>query len=81
MGEGLARAAEASEKAENSNLPDAPLPLCLQLDRMQRILEDEGHLDVGKEIKASQLGLQLGILRYSPLPWPHIFSAFGSPIP
>nr|XP_019601131.1 PREDICTED: glutamine-rich protein 2 [Rhinolophus sinicus] len=35
----------------------------VKLDRMQRILEDEGHLDVGKEIKASQLGLQLGILR------------------
>ncbi|KAF6299473.1 glutamine rich 2 [Rhinolophus ferrumequinum] len=35
----------------------------VKLDRMQRILEDEGHLDVGKEIKASQLSLQLGILR------------------
>ncbi|ELK12340.1 Glutamine-rich protein 2, partial [Pteropus alecto] len=31
--------------------------------KMQKILDNEKHLELGKETKASQLGLQLGILR------------------
>ncbi|XP_006886422.1 PREDICTED: glutamine-rich protein 2 [Elephantulus edwardii] len=34
-----------------------------KLDRIQRILEGEGVRETGKEMKSSQLGLQLGILR------------------
>lgn len=48
---------------ENSSLPDPPLLSGLLLDQMQKILEAEKHLEMGKEMKAGQLGLQLGILR------------------
>lgn len=62
-GRGAPRAAEAPSETEDSNLPDPPLLLCLLPDKMQKILDNEKHLELGKETKASQLGLQLGILR------------------
>lgn len=62
-GGGAPQAAEAPSEMENSNSPDPPFLLGLLLDKMQKILENEKHLEMGKEMKASQLGLQLSILR------------------
>lgn len=33
------------------------------MDKIQKILEGEVHPETGKEVKSSQLSLQLGILR------------------
>lgn len=62
-GGGAPQAAEAPSEPENSNLPDPPLQLGLLLDKVQKILENEKQLEMGKEMKTSQLGLQLSILR------------------
>lgn len=49
----------------DSDLPDPPLPLGLQLDKLQRLLENgaSGEQEAGKEPKTNQLNFQLGMLR------------------
>lgn len=48
---------------QGAGLPDLALPLGLQLNKLQRLLEGDSEQEAGKELKASQLGLQLGIIR------------------
>lgn len=63
-GKGLPRAADAyAEGQELKPKPDLPLPLGLQTERMQKILEGNGEHETGKDTKDGSLSLQLGILR------------------